>query len=267
MAGFSWIFLQLSAQPGNVSVDRSAAHRSAGPPDLPQELQPRGNGSAASHERQQEPELGTGYPHRLAAAQDRLGGWLQENASETDCPGQTGGGPGRQPPGLLKQLLYSCDQLTHHGGIRVSGSVEVCRTSSAVTRLSGLRCGDLKLVDDRPGIGANAWAFSRELRRPCKIRFDSGFVLVVNDENSRNASIVGGRRCTSAQHPPGAVVRGVRADDVQGHCMTVTTPAGAELLEGYDRLCWPGQEQIGSGMPLGIPEAPDRWYEVKERGS
>jgi hypothetical protein len=27
---------------------------------------------------------------------------------------------------------------------------------------------------------------------------------------------VGGRRCTSTQHPPGAVVRGVRADDVQG---------------------------------------------------
>lgn len=46
--------------------------------------------------------------------------------------------------------------------------------------------------------------------------------------------------------------------------MTVTTPAGTELLGGYDRPCQQGQEQIGNKTPLGEPETLERWYQVRE---
>lgn len=44
------------------------------------------------------------------------------------------------------------------------------------------------------------------------------------------------------------------------------TPAvlwAAELLEGYDRSGRRGEEQIGSGMLVGIPEVRDRRYELR----
>jgi hypothetical protein len=84
-----------------------------------------------------------------------------------------------------------------------------------------------------------------------RIRFVARFVLIVDDEDSRNASIVG----TAAVCPGSCVVRG----------MSVPTPAGAELLEGYDRRRLWSEEQIGSGVLLPHREVLDRWYEVKFR--
>jgi hypothetical protein len=48
--------------------------------------------------------------------------------------------------------------------------------------------------------------------------------------------------------------------------MTTTTPTKAELLEGYIRAWRWREEQIGNGMPLSIPEVPERRYEVKNGG-
>jgi len=84
-----------------------------------------------------------------------------------------------------------------------------------------------------------------------RIRFVARFVLIIDDEDSRNASIVG----TAAVCPGSCVVRG----------MSVPTPAGAELLEGYDRRRLWSEEQIGSGVLLPHREVLDRWYEVKFR--
>jgi len=46
--------------------------------------------------------------------------------------------------------------------------------------------------------------------------------------------------------------------------MTVTTPRRPGLLERYDRRWRRREEQIGCGMPFGIPEMPVLWYEVRE---
>jgi len=45
--------------------------------------------------------------------------------------------------------------------------------------------------------------------------------------------------------------------------MSATTPTDTELFEGYDRAGLRSEEQIGSGMLLGVPEVPKLWYEVK----
>jgi hypothetical protein len=78
------------------------------------------------------------------------------------------------------------------------------------------RSGDLKLVNDRACLFDGIERFDRgELRRgSSSVRFVSRFVLIVDDEDSRNASIMG----VSAGTPQGAVVRG----------MSVPTPAEAE---------------------------------------
>src|SRR3954462_5809904 len=41
-----------------------------------------------------------------------------------------------------------------------------------------------------------------------------------------------------------------------------STPRPAELFERYDRSCLRIEEQIGCGMPPGIPETLVLWYEV-----
>ena len=108
------ILLQLAAEPRDVGVDRSPADRRTGSPHLAQQIRPGGDGSTPSHECQQEPELGAGDSHRLAFAQHRLSGGLQEDSSKSNGSGQSGCGPCRQTTGLPQQLLDSGYQLAHH---------------------------------------------------------------------------------------------------------------------------------------------------------
>jgi hypothetical protein len=46
--------------------------------------------------------------------------------------------------------------------------------------------------------------------------------------------------------------------------MSVTTPAEAGLLGGYDRRRREAEEQIGSGTLVRHPEVLDGWYEVEK---
>ena len=104
------------------------------------------------------------------------------------------------------------------GAIHPTSANEICFRA-----FRGKRSGDLKLMDDWPCFLdrierfdlTELWCGSR------RIRFVSRFFLIVDDEDSRNASIVG----AAADCPGSCVVRG----------MSVPAPAGAELLEGYDR--------------------------------
>ena len=74
-------------------------------------------------------------------------------------------------------------------------------------------------------------------------------------------SCTGGARGRSAdQRGAGAVRRRLRVG------MTGATPTVTELLEGYDRMRLRREEQIGSGMPLSIPEVRDLWYEAEKCG-
>jgi hypothetical protein len=89
-------------------------------------------------------------------------------------------------------------------------------------------------------------------------RVAAGFILVVYDQNSRIASIVGGQRCgrSAGSTRSGGPGCGGQATSVNTG-MAVTTPTEADLLEGYDRSSPRGEKQIGSGMLLSTPEAPD----------
>ena len=84
------------------------------------------------------------------------------------------------------------------------------------------RSRDLKFVNNGTCFFDRIERFNRTQvwRHICGVRLGCGFILIVDDEDSRNASIVG----VEAERP-GAVVRG----------MSVPTPGQAGLLEGYDR--------------------------------
>ena len=88
--------------------------------------------------------------------------------------------------------------------------------------------------------------------------------FIVDDENSRSASNVGG---DSRQEPEGSTRSGDPGCGGQATSvdtgMAATTPSQAGLLECYDRECCRDEEQIGSGMLVSIPEARDRWYELR----
>ena len=92
----------------------------------------------------------------------------------------------------------------------------------------------------------------------------SRFVFIVDDEDSRNASDVGGQ---SRQEPEGSTRSGDPGCGGQATSvdtgMAATTPSQAGLFECYDRECCRGEEQIGSGMLLSTPEARDQWYELR----
>ena len=113
-------------------------------------------------------------------------------------------------------------------------------------------------MDDWPRLACIHCVSRTRLRRGTdSIRFVSGSVLVVDDEDPRNASIVGARSSDSTRS------RGewtARRTLVTG--MSVTTPAEAELLVGYDRRRGEAEEQIGSGTLVRHPEVLDRWYEA-----
>jgi hypothetical protein len=106
----------------------------------------------------------------------------------------------------------------------VSRTIQFTRANEVCFRaFDRKRSGDLKLMNDRPCFFDRIERFGlTELRCGSgRIRFVSRFVLIIDDEDSRKASIVG----AAAECPESCVVGG----------MSVPTPAGAELLEGYDR--------------------------------
>ena len=91
----------------------------------------------------------------------------------------------------------------------MSGTIQFTRTDEICLRaLDRKRGGDLKLMNDRPVFFDCIMRFDlTELR--CgrgRIGFVSRFVLIIDDEDSRNASIVG----TAARRPGSCVVSGQR---------------------------------------------------------
>ena len=195
MPGLGGILLQLAAEPRDVGVDRPPADRRTTSPHLAEQLRARSDRPAAPHECQQEPELGAGDSHRLAFAQHRLSGRLQEDTSKSNGSGQSGCGARLQTAGLPEQLLHPGDQLPHHRGIRGAGAIEVGGSAMSV-RLWGHWRRYLELVDDGPALGISVRLMSVAglILQRSSIGLVPGLVLVVYDEDSRNASIVGGRR-------------------------------------------------------------------------
>ena len=160
----------------------------------------------------------------MSIPQHRLGSRLQEDAAEANRSSQSRGSAGGKAAGSSQQLLHSRDQLTYDRRVRVSGTVQLTRPNEICVRAFDRKwSGDLKLMYDRPCLFVRIERFGlTELRcGSARMRLVSRFVLIVDDEDSRNASIVG----APAECPGSCVVRG----------MSVPTPAGAELLESYDR--------------------------------
>lgn len=218
------IIFQLPAQPGDMRVHRAPADRRAGSPYLAQQLHPRCDRTASPHQREKKPELRACHPYRLSPSQHRLRGRLQEDAAEANRSSQSRSSTGGKSPGPSQQLFHSGEQLAYDRRIRVSSTIQFTSASEVRFRAwDRKRSGDLKLVNDRPCFFHRIERFDpTELRRGSRgLRFVSCFILIVDDEDSRNASIVG-----PAAGAQGAVVGG----------MSVPTPAEAEWLEGYDRM-------------------------------
>jgi hypothetical protein len=218
------IIFQLPSQPGDVRVDRAPAHCGASPPYLAKQFHAGSDCTASPHQREKEAELRTRHSYRFSIPQHRLGSGLQEDAAEANRSSQSCGGTGGKATGSSQQLLHSRDQLAYDRRVRVSGTVQFTRANEICVRAFDRKwSGDLKLMNDRPCFFVRIERFGlTELRcGSARMRLVSRFVLIVDDEDSRNASIVG----APAECPGSCVVRG----------MSVPTPAGAELLESYDR--------------------------------
>ena len=242
-------------------VDRSAAHRSTGAPDLLQQLDPGGDGSTPSHQRQQQPELGTCDLDRLTAPKNRPGCGLYENASELDGAREAGCSTGGQPACPLQQLLDPGNQLPHNRGIAMSGSVAL--SEGAVTlSVFQRRHFHLELVHHGPdlwlSLAGGDVSCGVVIQRAIDLK--ARLFLVIDDENSRNASSCRTALRQALPSRAGAVMMCV------GTSMSDTTPTETELLEGYDRTGLRREKQIGSRMLLSIREVRDLWYEAKERG-
>jgi hypothetical protein len=88
--------------------------------------------------------------------------------------------------------------------------------------------------------------------------------FIVDDENSRNASDTGGDSRQEPRDPPRAAIRGVTAERRGRHGYDGDDTARGRLFERYDRERRRSEEQIGSRMLLGAPEARDQWYELRK---
>jgi hypothetical protein len=187
------IIFQLPAQPGDVGIHGAPADCGAGPPHLTEQLHARCDRTAAPHQSEKKPELGAGYAHRLPSPQHRLGSRLQEDAAEANRSSQSRGGTGGKAASSSQQLFHSSDQLAYDRGVRVSGTVQFTGANEICLRaFYGKRSGDLKLVNDGPGFFDRIERFNlTKLRQGSGgSRLISCFILIVDDEDSRNASIV-----------------------------------------------------------------------------
>jgi hypothetical protein len=259
------IFFQLSPQSCDVCVDSSAAYRRASTPHLAQELDPRGDGPTTPHQGQQEPELGAGDLHRLTTAKNRPCCWLQENASELDRSREATRSAGGEPASSLQQLLDPSDQLPHNRDITMSSAVAraMSRSASAIPILLR-RHVYLELVNDgmdfRISLDCADVLCGGGVIEGAEL--EAGLLLVVDDENSRNASIVHDSAAASAANGSGSG----QVMCVAATGMSDATPTATELLDGYDRTGLRGEKQIRSGMLLSIPEVRDLGYEPKAPG-
>jgi hypothetical protein len=134
-------------------VDCPSADGGTGAPDLPQQLDAGSDGPPASHERQQESELGVSHPHRLASAKHGLSSRFQEDTAEANGPGPAGRGSRRQATGAVQQLLHSGDELADHRHIRCPGVVRVRRGRVRHIGIGRQRRSDLVLVHHRSPLG------------------------------------------------------------------------------------------------------------------
>ncbi len=234
-----------------MSVHGAPADGGAGSPHLAQELHAGCDRTTAPHKCEEEAELRTRDSHRLSSAQDRLRRRLQEDAPEANRSSESGRSTRGQTASSSKQLFHPGDQLAYDGSVRVSGTIQFVEADDVCFGgLDWKRGGYLKLMDDRACLCGRFERFNRtRLRRGSRgIRFVSCLILIVDDEDSRNASIV------NAQP---------KAQGAGASCMSEPTPADAGLLDGHDRRRWWAEEQIGSGLLLPYLEALDRWYEAE----
>jgi hypothetical protein len=242
-------------------VNRSAAHRSTSAPDLLQQLDPGGDGSAPPHQGEQQPEFGTCDLDRLTPPKNGAGCRLYQNVSELDGAREAGCSTCRQPACPLQQLLDPGNQLPHNRGIAMSSSVALTERVVGISVLQG-RHVYLELVhhwpDLRLSLARADVSCGVVIQRTIELK--ARLFLVVDDENSRNASSCGTALRPALPSRAGAVMTCV------GTGMSDATPTETELLEGYDRTGLRREEQIGSGMLLSIREERDLWYEVNERG-
>ncbi len=205
------VIFELPAQPGDMGVDCASADCGAGSPHLAKQLHPRCDCTPASHQREKKPELRAGHAYRLSSPQNRLGGRLQKDAAEANRSSQSCSSTGGEAAGSSQQLFHSGNQLAYDRCVSVSGTVQFTGTSEiCFPAFDGERSGDLKLMNDRP-------CFFDRIERcdPIKSRRGSRgidlvscFILIVDDENSRNASIVG----AAAEGPGSCGRRYVGAD-------------------------------------------------------
>lgn len=242
-------------------VDRSAAHRGTSTPHLFQQLDPRGDGSTAPHQRQQQSEFGACDLDRLTPPENRPCCRLHKNASELDGAREASCSTGGQPACPLQQLLDPGDQLPYNRGIPMSGPVAMGERAGAI-RLLQRRHIHLELVHHRPDLRLRLDSADVSCGGVIErtVELEARLFLVIDDENSRNASIVQDSAAAALPTRAGAVMMCV------GTGMSDATPTATELLEGYDRTGLRGEKQIGSGMLLSILEVRDLRYEAKERG-
>jgi hypothetical protein len=176
-----------------MSVHGPPADGGAGSPHLTQELHAGCDRTTAPHQREQEAELGTRHAHRLSSAKYRLRRRLQEDAPEANRSSQAGRSTGGQTPSSPKELFHPGDQLAYDGRVRVSGTIQfVGADDVCFGGFEWKRSGYLKLMDDRACLWGRIERFNRtRLRRGSRgIRFVSCLILIVDDEDSRKASIV-----------------------------------------------------------------------------
>jgi hypothetical protein len=261
MSRIGGIFFQLSPQACDMRIDRSAAHRSTSTPYLFQQLDPGGDGSTPPHQRQQQPEFGTCDLDRLTPPKNGPGCRLYQNVSELDGAREASCSTGGQPACPLQQLLDPGNQLPHNRGIAMSSSVALTERAVSLSVLQR-RHVYLELVhhwpDLRLSLARADVSCSVVIQRAIELK--ARLFLVIDDENSRNASSCGTAPRPALPSRAGAVMMCV------GIGMSDATPTETELLEGYDRTGLRREEQIGSGMLLSIREERDLWYEAKERG-
>jgi hypothetical protein len=175
-----------------MGVHSAPADGGAGPPHLTQELHAGCDRTTAAHQCEQESELGARHTDRLSSAQHRLRRRLQEDAPEANRSSESGGSTGGQTTSSSKQLFYSGDQLADDGRVRMSGAIQFMRAKEV--GFGGFywkRRGYLELMNDRPCLRDGIERFNRTRLRRAGFRFVSRLILIVDDEDSRNASIVG----------------------------------------------------------------------------
>jgi hypothetical protein len=186
------ILFQFPAQPGDMRVDRAPADCGTGSPDFAEQLHAGCDRTATPHQREKKPELCAGHAYGLSSPQHRLSGRLQKDTAKANRPSQPRSSTGWKAAGSSQQIFHSSDQLAHNRGVRVSRAVQFIRAYA----FSWERSGDLKLVNDRAGLFDRIELFDLTGLRGSSggIRFVSCFILIVDDEDSRNASIVGAAR-------------------------------------------------------------------------